>query len=93
MTRVVGNIIYQIVDAVYLITTYVHDDIEGSKGNHIHELGMDLCRIKATLQKKSYPCLILVTREILVRSEGKNMAKEAYLPPLMLHFIYPLLKI
>lgn len=27
-TWVIGNIIYQIMDVVYLITTYVHDDIE-----------------------------------------------------------------
>jgi len=37
-------------DVVYLITTYIHDDIEGSKGNKIHELGMDIYRLKAILE-------------------------------------------
>jgi len=48
---------------------------------------MDLCRIKATLEQKYYNCLLLVTREISVKSEGNNLATEMNLPPQTLHFI------
>lgn len=63
-------------DPKYILTTYIHDGIEGSKRNHIYEFGMDLCRIKATLEQKPYPYMLLVRGEILVKTKGKNMAKE-----------------
>lgn len=54
---------------------------------------MYLCRIKVTLENKPYPYMLLVIGEILIRSKGKNLAKEENLLPQILHFIYPLLKI
>jgi len=76
-----------------MLTPYVHDGIEGSKGCHTHELGMDLCRVKVTLEQKYYNFLLLVTREISVRSEGKILATEVNIPPQALHFIDLLLNI
>ena len=89
----VDSIIHQIFDAKYLLTPYVHNGIEGSKGNHVHDLGMGLCRIKVTLVQKSYNCLFLVTRKISVRFKGKMLATKVNLLHLALYFIYLLLKI
>lgn len=89
----IGSIIHQIVDAKYLLTPYVHNGIEGNEGNHIHDLGMGLCRIKVTVVQKAYSCLLLVTRQISVRFKGKLLAMKVNLLPLAHYFIYLFLKI
>lgn len=89
----VGSIIHQIIDKKYLLTLYVHDGIEGSKGNHIHDFSMGLCRIKVTLVQKTYNCLFLVTRKISIRFKGKILATKVNLLCLAHYFIYLLLNI
>lgn len=93
IAQVVDSIIDQIMDTEYLLTPYIHDGIKGSERHDIHELGMDLCRIKRTLEQKSSDCLLLVTSEISARFEHKILAIEVNLPPQALHFIDPLLKV